>query len=117
MAGNRATKMTMIPIPPNQLVNALQKRILCGNISTSLKMDEPVVVKPLVVSKTASQYVVHTPEYQKGSAPKKIHTSQLKVTMAIPSRILIATFFFSKKSLLQSTQNACCEDGKIGRAW
>jgi hypothetical protein len=90
----------MIPIPPNQAVNALQKRMLWGSTSTSLKIDAPVVVKPLVVSKTASQYVVHTPENQKGSAPRKIHTIQLNVTIAILSRMPISASFFLKMPYL-----------------
>jgi hypothetical protein len=44
----------IIPIPPNQCVRLRQKRIEYGSISTSLRIEEPVVVNPDVDSKKAS---------------------------------------------------------------
>jgi hypothetical protein len=44
----------MIPIPPNQCVRLRQKSIEYGKTSISLRMEEPVVVKPDVDSKNAS---------------------------------------------------------------
>jgi len=54
----------MMPIPPSQCASDLQKRILMGNYSicgfvkpelvVPPKMVAPVVVRPLMVSKTAS---------------------------------------------------------------
>ena len=63
-----------------------QKSIPCGSTSTSVRMVEPVVVKPLTVSKKASAKFGMQPEIIKGSAPItniRIHES---ATMTKPSR-------------------------------
>jgi hypothetical protein len=49
-----ATTNAIMPIPPIQCVSALQNKILFGKDSISFKMDEPVVVKPDMVSNNAS---------------------------------------------------------------
>ena len=45
---------TSTPIPPTQCVKLRQNKTLLLNASTFVKTDEPVVVKPLTVSKNAS---------------------------------------------------------------
>jgi NAD(P)-dependent dehydrogenase (short-subunit alcohol dehydrogenase family) len=59
---SRATKKTMIPIPPSQCVRLLQKRIPLGSPSTFEKILAPVVVNPETVSKKASGKLLHTPD-------------------------------------------------------
>ena len=46
---------TSTPIPPIQWVKLLQNSIPCGRASTSVRMEDPVVVKPDTVSKNASR--------------------------------------------------------------
>ena len=53
-SGSTAMTNTSTPIPPTQWVKLRQKRSPCSMLSTSVRMVEPVVVKPLTVSKSAS---------------------------------------------------------------
>jgi hypothetical protein len=55
---------TMIPIPPIQWVKLRQNKMDLGKLSISVKMEEPVVVKPETDSKKASM--------NKGISPEKI---------------------------------------------
>ena len=48
------SKNTSTPMPPIQWVNARQKSMLFGKVSTVLSMVAPVVVKPETVSKIQS---------------------------------------------------------------
>ena len=50
-----AIASTKTPIPPTQWVKLRQKSMPLGKISTLVKMVEPVVVKPEILSNTASQ--------------------------------------------------------------
>ncbi len=52
---------TMIPIPPSQCVNERQNRMPWGRASMSVKIVAPVVVKPLIDSKTAATKESVTP--------------------------------------------------------
>ena len=52
--GITARVSTMIPIPPSQWVRLRQKRRPRGTTSMSVSTEEPVVVKPDMVSKKAS---------------------------------------------------------------
>ena len=52
--GRMAMKSTMIPMPPSQWVKLRQKSRLFGDPSISVRIDEPVVVKPDMLSKKAS---------------------------------------------------------------
>ncbi len=53
-SGNIAIVSTIIPIPPIQCVALLQKRIPFGIDSMSVKIEDPVVEYPEIVSKKAS---------------------------------------------------------------
>ena len=68
--GSIAIAKTSIPIPPIQWVKLLQNNRPFGSASTSLKIDEPVVVKPETVSKNASTYEGICPDKKNGNAPK-----------------------------------------------
>ena len=46
MDGSNKIENTKTPIPPNQCVKLLQNKIPFGKDSISVKMDDPVVVKP-----------------------------------------------------------------------
>jgi hypothetical protein len=52
--GKITVTRTIIPRPPIQCVRLLQKRIENGSISTSVSIDDPVVLNPDVDSKKAS---------------------------------------------------------------
>ena len=49
-----ATAKSMNPMPPIHWVNERYTKRLCGSSSGRERMEEPVVVKPLTDSKTAS---------------------------------------------------------------
>lgn len=53
--GKRAVINTIMPIPPSQWVNERQKRIERGSTSTSVNIEEPVVVNPETLSKKHPQ--------------------------------------------------------------
>ena len=52
--GMSAMTKTSTPIPPTQCVKERQKSTPLGRLSISRRIDAPVVVKPLAVSKKAS---------------------------------------------------------------
>jgi hypothetical protein len=52
--GKMASDRTIIPIPPSQCVKLLQNNIPCDKDSISFRIEDPVVVKPDMVSKNAS---------------------------------------------------------------
>ena len=52
--GRRATKSTMMPMPPSHWVSDLHRSTARGRASTSSMTVAPVVVKPEHVSKNAS---------------------------------------------------------------
>ncbi len=70
----------MIPIPPIQWVKLLQKRMPLGKASISVKMDDPVVVKPETDSKNAFVKEGMAPEKIKGKHPTKLMYNHEKVT-------------------------------------
>ena len=54
--GTIAIISTSTPMPPIQCVKLRQKSIPCPIASTFVRIEAPVVVKPLTVSKSASMY-------------------------------------------------------------
>ena len=48
--GSTASDSMMMPMPPSHCVRLRQKRMPCGALSMSVSTDEPVVVKPDMVS-------------------------------------------------------------------
>jgi hypothetical protein len=84
--GRMARERTMNPMPPSHWVRARQKRMLGGSASMLMRMVAPVVVKPLIVSKTASRTEGMAPLRRKGRAPNMAKAPQPKVTTANPSR-------------------------------
>ena len=70
----------IIPSPPIHCVKLLQKRIECGSISTFLRIDDPVVVKPEVDSKKASMTDGIVPLNRNGSDPNIVKKSHDNVT-------------------------------------
>ena len=52
--GRMAMASTNTPMPPTQWVKLRQNRMPRGSASTSVKMDEPVVVNPEMLSNSAS---------------------------------------------------------------
>ena len=78
---------TNIPMPPSQWRNDLQNRIAWDCASTSIRTVAPVVVRPDMVSKTASAGVLKLPAKINGKAPNKAHAVHPSVVMAMPSRL------------------------------
>ena len=60
--GTRAMARAMTPMPPSQWVWQRQRLTARGSDSTSLTTEAPVVVKPLMLSKTASVKLSKWPE-------------------------------------------------------
>lgn len=58
-----------MPIPPIQWVRLLQKRIDLGRLSISVKIEEPVVVKPETDSNHASVKDAKSPDRINGNEP------------------------------------------------
>ena len=87
--GSRAVINTIIPIPPSQWVKERQKSMERGSTSTSVSIDEPVVVKPEQLSKKASVKLYIVPEITNGSAPTAEARNQLTDTIKNPSRFFI----------------------------
>ena len=83
--GRTAIINTKTPIPPIQCVNERQNNEQCVKASTLDKILEPVVVKPDIVSKSASSYAGISPVIKNGNAPTKLIIIQLKETAAKPS--------------------------------
>ncbi len=88
----------MIPIPPSQWVKERQNSKLWGSASISVRIVEPVVVKPLIVSKMALSGEAIAPEIRYGNAPKTANTAQPKVTTANPSRTVNSLGLLQKEN-------------------
>ena len=72
-------------MPPSQWVVALQRSKALGISSILVRMLAPVVVNPLMVSKSASINEGIYPDKKKGRAPKREEVIQLSVTKRKPS--------------------------------
>ena len=83
--GTIAMISTSTPIPPNQCVKLLQKSIPLLMLSTSVKIDAPVVVNPLTVSKNASNTLGISPLITNGTHPTAESMIHANVTMIKPS--------------------------------
>ena len=79
--GMKANVNTTIPKPPNHCIILLQNKMPCVWESTSLRMVDPVVEKPDMVSKKASVTLSTAPLKRKGSMPKAENNSQERETM------------------------------------
>ena len=84
--GRMAMAKTSTPIPPTQWERLRQKRRPLLMASTSVRMVEPVVVKPETISKNASKKEGISPEMIKGSAPKADISTHTSATITRPSR-------------------------------
>ena len=76
---------TRMPMPPTQWLKLRQKSIPLFKSSTRVRMLEPVVVKPETVSNRASMYLGICPEIQKGTAPTRLITIQVRAAITKPS--------------------------------
>ena len=90
--GSTAMANTSTPMPPTQWEKLRQYSVPWLRASTSVRMVEPVVVKPETVSKKASIKDGISPEITKGSAPKTLISTQTSATMARPSRAKMVVF-------------------------
>ena len=77
---------TSTPMPPIQWVKLRQNSMQRDSASTSVRMLEPVVVKPDTVSNMASMKCGISPLMTKGRAPVTLSRIQLSATTAKPSR-------------------------------
>ncbi|MPM72681.1 hypothetical protein SDC9_119657 [bioreactor metagenome] len=84
--GKTARINTNTPIPPIQWVKLRQKRLHLESTSTSLSTLAPVVVKPDMVSNSASIKLGISPFKTNGIAPTILITIQLNATVTKPSR-------------------------------
>ena len=92
--GRIAMVSTSTPMPPSQWVNERQNRMPLGRCSISVRMVDPVVVKPEAVSKYASARLGMAPDSTKGRAPISDIASQLTPTMKKPSRMRRSSDFW-----------------------
>ena len=92
MLGKIANANTNTPIPPTKWVKLRQNNEEYPKIDKSLKILEPVVVKPLAVSKNASAKFGISPANTNGNPPKNDNKIQLNATVTIPSRGMIFIF-------------------------
>ena len=89
--GTSAIISTSTPIPPTQWVKLRQNKMPWLSANTSprvpktVRMEAPVVVKPLTVSKKASTKLGMTPLNTKGSAPTAERKIQLRAAITKPS--------------------------------
>src|SRR5690625_2232020 len=83
--GKIANAKTKTPMPPIKCVKLRQNNIECDKASTSFNILEPVVVKPLEVSKKASIKEGISPLKTNGNAPKAETKIQERETMTNPS--------------------------------
>ena len=81
-----ASVSTSTPMPPTQWVKLRQNSSPFGSASTSVRIVEPVVVKPDTVSKKQSTSEGMLPWKKNGSPPKNDTRIQLSATVAKPSR-------------------------------
>ena len=79
----------MIPMPPIHCIKARQKSNPWGNDSKSGIADDPVVVKPAIVSKNASTGLDNVPVMMNGNMPKSEKITQIDAVRIIPSRLRI----------------------------
>ena len=84
-SGTIAMMNTKTPIPPIQCVKLRQNSSPWLMRSTSHRMEAPVVVRPLTVSKKASANAGISPLKTKGSAPMAENANQVMATMTKPS--------------------------------
>ena len=87
LIGIMASRKTSTPMPPIQCVKLRQSSAACERASTSERMLAPVVVKPEMVSKSASVNDGISRENQNGRQPKKLSATQLKAVATQPSFI------------------------------
>ena len=73
-------------MPPTQEEKDRQKRMPLGRDSMSARMVAPEVVKPETISKRQSAKPSKQPENQKGRAPKRLRTTQMRPATTKPSR-------------------------------
>ena len=83
--GTMASRNTRTPMPPTQWLKLRQYMMPLGRLSTSGRMEAPVVVKPETISKSASMNFGIAPESTKGRLPARERTIQLKATQTMPS--------------------------------
>lgn len=76
---------TRIPIPPSQWVKERQNNMDLGSASMSVKIVDPVVVKPEQDSKKASATSGIAPDAKNGIAPMTEATIQVTETTRNPS--------------------------------
>ena len=76
---------TSTPMPPSQCVKLLQNNIPLLMLSTSVKIDAPVVVNPLTVSKNASNTFGISPLITNGTHPIAERAIHANVTIINPS--------------------------------
>ncbi len=76
---------TSTPMPPTQWVKLRHISMDGDKPSTLLRMLAPVVVNPEMVSNSASIREGISPLIQKGRAPKKLKTTQIRATATNPS--------------------------------
>ena len=92
-------------MPPIQCVKLLQKRIEYGMISTLVRIDDPVVVKPEEDSKKALMNDGIVPLIIYGRVPISVNVTHDKVTARYPSRLLIlsiSAFWLISLSIMQN---------------
>ena len=87
VSGSSAIINTSTPIPPIQCVKLLQNRPELLMASTSVRILAPVVVKPDIVSNSASIYDGMSPVSTNGTAPAALRTIQLSATLTKPSLV------------------------------
>ena len=91
--GKIVIAITIIPIPPSHCNRALQIKIPFEDRSTSIKIVDPVVVIPDIVSKYASVKFKLRVENIKGSDPNKDINNQAKVVIKKACCIFNFLFF------------------------
>ena len=91
--GTTAITNTSTPMPPTQCEKLRQNSTPCGSVSTCGRIDAPVVVKPEIISNSASTYEGIAPLMTIGSAPNAEMRIHAAATVTSPSRAKIALFF------------------------
>ena len=85
LSGTMARRKTSTPIPPIQCVKLRHRSEQCESASTSESMLAPVVVKPDIVSKSASVKDGISPVMQKGMHPTKLNRIHAREVLIQPS--------------------------------
>ena len=91
-SGRNAIMKTNTPMPPIQCVKLRQNSEACERLSTSVRIEAPVVVKPEADSNSASIKTGISRVNQSGSAPKRLSTIHESATITNPSREKSARF-------------------------